>query len=671
MPLAKPLDADPLTYLDLLHDITVAADEAPSLEAALAACLDRLCGSARWSGGMLLLPNEGAPAEFVPTATWRATPATDAVPCEARLRPGEGLIGGVLATGRADWAAGAAGAEALRQLGVSSPMTSAVFAFPVTADGRTTGVLVFYGEAAAPPAPALRRLMEHVGGQLGRHVERRRAEAALRLSESRYRLLAENCRDMISLLSPEGLYLYVSPACRTLLGYEPEELLGTMGRALTHPEDLARVCAMTDAAIASGSDPTLVSRVRRKDGKWVWIECRVSLIRDADSGELVAIQAITRDISDRVAAEDSLMLSENALARAVTRFQSVFDHAADAIIISDADSRITMWNPAAARLFGYELDEVVGMPITALFAARLQADFAERRRRLLTPIGTLLPPTEVVGVHHDGQELAVEISCSSWCAGEDLYFSHIIRDVAERHRLEAAKDEFVAIVSHELRTPLNTTALALDVLVSEQGLSLTCPQQRLLEIAHGNLARLGRLVNDILEFQRLGLGRLKLVPQRADARALAEAAAELIAPIAGRRKVSVALAVPALPLQVDPDRVVQVLVNLLGNAAKFTRAGGRVGVLARAEGDEVVFEVWDEGPGIAPEHHAHVFGAFQQVRAAADEVERGGTGLGLAIARRLVEKHGGRIWLESELGQGARFFFSLPAAPAEPPAEAS
>lgn len=639
--------------------MTVAADEAPSLEAALAAGLDRLQPYLRWGGATLFLPNEIAPAEFAPTVAWQAGGSRAGIPLETRVAPGEGLIGEVLLTGRAAAVEGAAGAHELARLGIAAPAT-ALFIVPITCRGLTTGALAFYGDEPGPLPPGLRRLLEHVGSQLGRQVERRKAEAALRLSESRYRLLAENCRDVITLAAADGTLLYVSPACRHVLGREPEELVGTSIWAWAHEADLDAARAAVQATPAEGVDPTLVIRVRRRNGRWAWVEASVRLFRDPHTGEVAAALAISRDITDRVAAEETLRFGEAVLERTTARFQAIFGNAADAIVVCDDGGRIALWNEAAVRLFGYGAHEVIGLPLEKLVAPALAGALRERQARLVAEVGVVVPALEVDGVHRDGHLLAVEVSSSSWRAGDELCTSHTFRDVTERRRLAESKDEFVAIISHELRTPLNTTALALDVLVSDATVDLPPQQRRLLEIAHGNLARLGRLVNDILEFKRLGLGEITLAFRDADAAELVGAAVELTMPTWRRRHLTVRQAVPPMRIRTDPDRLVQVLVNLIGNAAKFTRQGGTFGVVGSQEGDHVLFEVWDEGPGIAPEHHDHIFAPFQQVAMAPHGELHQGTGLGLAIARRLVTQLGGEIWVESELGRGARFFVRLP-----------
>lgn len=231
--------------------------------------------------------------------------------------------------------------------------------------------------------------------------------------------------------------------------------------------------------------------------------------------------------------------------------------------------------------------------------------------------------------------------------------------------LRAAQEvqrEFLNAASHELRTPLTSVLGYADFLAEEVGGPLTDRQAEYVARIRRAADRLGRLVDEMLDFAVLEAGEFGLVPQAFDARMVVRGEAENLLPQASERQVRVALELPAAPLDAwaDPMRVGQVVANLLNNAVKFSPAGGTIHMSARADGPVVRIEVRDEGVGIAAVHHPHLFRKFYRVDPKASR-EQGGTGLGLAISRALVGAQGGRIGVESEPGRGSTFWFTVPA----------
>ncbi|MGH8508591.1 MAG: CHASE domain-containing protein [Gammaproteobacteria bacterium] len=234
-------------------------------------------------------------------------------------------------------------------------------------------------------------------------------------------------------------------------------------------------------------------------------------------------------------------------------------------------------------------------------------------------------------------------------------------DVTERLEAERMKDEFVSIVSHELRTPLTSIRGALGLLATGSLGRLNDKGRQMLAIAVSNTDRLVRLINEILDLQRMESGRVTIELQQCDAAALVREAVELLEPLAAKAGVAICALLPSHNLRADPDRLVQVLTNLLDNAIKFSERGASVYVKAEINQDYVVMSVKDQGRGIPADKLDRIFERFQQVDAS-DSRQMGGTGLGLAICESIVQQHGGRIWAESELGSGSTFFFTLPAS---------
>ncbi len=235
----------------------------------------------------------------------------------------------------------------------------------------------------------------------------------------------------------------------------------------------------------------------------------------------------------------------------------------------------------------------------------------------------------------------------------------VAQDVTEQRAIERMKDEFVSVVSHELRTPLTAIRGSLGLLASGRLGQLDSRGQDMLEVAARNSDRLVRLINDILDVERMASGSLVLQPRTCRTDELLHAAVEAMATVAQRANVTLELEPGSWELTADADRLHQVLTNLIDNAVKFSSGGSRVRLAARKLGSEVRFQVSDDGRGIPPDRLEAIFERFGQVDAS-DSRQKGGTGLGLTICRNIVQLHGGRIWAESVLGEGSTFYVVLP-----------
>ncbi|NEP15993.1 MAG: response regulator [Leptolyngbya sp. SIO4C1] len=245
-------------------------------------------------------------------------------------------------------------------------------------------------------------------------------------------------------------------------------------------------------------------------------------------------------------------------------------------------------------------------------------------------------------------------------------------DISHRHEVETLKDEFISVVNHELRTPLTSILGALDLLASGTLSAQPEKSQQMLQIAAKNADRLVRLINDMLDIERIESGKITLTKQVCDSAELMNAAAESMQSLAQAADVTLAVTPLAARIWADPDRILQVFTNLLSNAIKFSPAGSTIWLAAHLEtvsetdpaSQRITFSVRDRGRGIPADKLKSIFGRFQQVDAS-DSRKRGGTGLGLAVCRSIVQHHGGKIWVESQLTQGSTFFFTLPVLPAE------
>lgn len=245
------------------------------------------------------------------------------------------------------------------------------------------------------------------------------------------------------------------------------------------------------------------------------------------------------------------------------------------------------------------------------------------------------------------------------------------QDITERREVERAKEEFISVVSHELRTPLTSIRGSLGLL--ESGMLGELPEgaQRMVEIAVHNTDRLVRLIGDILDIERIDSGTIELHTQPCEASELVLRAEQCVGQFADDAGVYLKLTTGSVEFSADADRVHRVLTNLISNAIKFSPAASTVHISCVRHDGEVLFQVADKGRGISTDTQEAIFERFYQIDAG-DSRDKGGSGLGLAICRRLVEQHGGRIWVESELGLGSTFSFTLPVRqpldPTQPPA---
>jgi PAS domain S-box-containing protein len=366
----------------------------------------------------------------------------------------------------------------------------------------------------------------------------------------------------------------------------------------------------------------------------------------------------------------------NQVERELQRLAAIVKSSDDAIVSKTFEGIVTSWNAGAERMFGFTSDEVVGRPITIIFPPDRLGEEAEFLSRLAR--GEHIDHFETVRVRKDGERIHVSVSLSPIKDrdGAIVGVSKIARDITERVKLtmrerasreeaEAAnrlKDEFLATLSHELRTPLNAVLGWARIL--QRGDLDPAMQKRALDVINRNCgAQLG-LINDLLDMSRIMNGRLVMDVVMLRLSDVVDAAVEAARPTADDRGITLTVASEpeTPPVLADPDRLQQVVANLLGNALKFTPRGGRVRVRLGHTGSKVILTVSDNGIGIAGDLLSHVFDRFRQGDGSMSRAH-GGLGLGLAIVRHIVELHGGTVQASSEgPGQGATFSVAVPVA---------
>ncbi|HEU4994572.1 MAG TPA: PAS domain S-box protein [Gemmatimonadaceae bacterium] len=499
-------------------------------------------------------------------------------------------------------------------------------------------------------------------------VARRQAESAnaqLRESEERFRLTIEEAPIGMALVALDGRFVRVNRALCEITGYRADELTQLTFQRITHPDDLDND---VDAAVrlARGEIPRYQrdKRYIRKNGSVVDVMLSVSVLRGPDGAARYYISQM-EDITARKRADEALRLSE-------AKFSGIVSISADGIISVDENQRITVFNEGAEKIYGYSKREAIGMRLGKLIPERFRAIHDEHfarfaaGRELARPMGER---REIFGLRKNGEEFPAEASISKVAVGGATFFSVVVRDITQRKNVEealrravTARDDVLGIVAHDLRNPLNTILMQSELL-ERPGPEPERRDQTPRLVLTRSAKRMNHLIQDLLDVAAIEAGQLKVRRERLSALDLTHDALEAQRPLAASSGLEMRLEVGEDVGDVwgDRGRLLQVFENLIGNAIKFTKEGGRITLSAEPKENEVVFAVADTGCGIAPENVPHAFERFWQ---AATRASRLGAGLGLPITRGIVEAHGGRIWVESAVGRGSTFFFTIPAATA-------
>ncbi len=519
-------------------------------------------------------------------------------------------------------------------------------------------------------------------------AERKRAEDALRGREESYRLLFQNLTAGFALheiiLNDNGQpcdyrFLEVNPAFEQLTGLTAETLIGRTVREVlpgTEPywiEIYGRV-ATSGASIQ-------FENYSQETGRHYQVT--------AYTPELGRFATIFHDITERKRAEEALRESEQ-------RYRLHFEDVSDVIFSYDTELRILNMSPSVVRVLGYAPDELIGksFPELGILAPESLAIAFSDAMRVLA--GERITASEYQFIAKDGTRKYGEVSGAPFVQADKIIgVISVARDITERKRAEdeirqlnaeleqrvaertaelsaanaelaraaRLKDEFLASMSHELRTPLNAILGMSESLQEGTYGPLNEKQLKSLRTVETSGRHLLALITDILDLSKIGAGKVELQIEPVSVELMCQASLQFIRQDAHKHhlQVSYSLDSAVTTIKVDARRLKQILVNLLGNAVKFTPEGGQVGLEVKGDAAQGVvrFEVWDTGIGIAEQDLGRLFQQFVQLDARLAR-QYAGTGLGLALVKRLTEMHGGSVAVESELGKGSRFIVSLP-----------
>ncbi|MEO5902858.1 MAG: PAS domain S-box protein [Gemmatimonadaceae bacterium] len=467
---------------------------------------------------------------------------------------------------------------------------------------------------------------------------------------------------------------FINASGARMLGYTVDELLSVNMHDLIHSRHgdgtpyLVDDCPIHQAALEEGTVTRDDEVFWKKDGTALAVEYSTSpmISREGNRGAVVAFANIT----DRLHAQRMVAESEE-------RKSAVLRSTLDSIISMNADGLVTEFNPAAARAFGYARDEAVGKPLGELIVPeRLRGAHRTGLLRYLETghervIGKRL---ELPAMKKDGTEFDCELTITRSDIGGNPAFTGVIRDISERKKIEAERktaeaereqlikalarsntelDQFAYVASHDLKAPLRGIANLSQWIEEDLGEKLAGENKSQMGLLRGRVHRMEALIDGILQYSRAG--RVKARPESIDTGALV---AEVLELMAAPKEISILVAPDMPTVRAEKIPLQQVFMNLIGNAMKHTgKDNPQIDIDWEDAGPFVEFSVGDNGRGIAPQYHERIFGIFQTLEAR-DKVE--GTGIGLSVVQKIVDAKGGRVWVESDVGRGARFKFLWP-----------
>lgn len=520
----------------------------------------------------------------------------------------------------------------------------------IEVDGRPYGTLNF-SSPQARPNPFDERAYEFLAVLaywIGNRLTQKRTQ---REARKRNKAL-ENAIEGISHLDTEGRYQSVNSAYAGNAGYRPEEMIGMDWRKTVHPDDMADLEEVYHRMLNEGR-ATAEARGVRKDG--TVFHKQITLVTDyGDDLAIIGHYCFMQDITNAVQARV-------AMARQQALFEALMRDTPDPMILCDLERRITAVNPAFSEVFGYRQEEIIGHT-TALLYPDEQAFLQQGEERFHLSAEDKLLPYEQPYRRKDGTLFVSETVGTTLKdkAGNPLAFYGHIRDITERKRLEKLKEEFISTVSHELRTPLTSIRGALGLLSNGAAGALPDEAIKLTQVAERNSERLIRLINDILDMEKVSAGTLEVSTVQSSVSELVEQAVESNCGYADKHRVKLRLENRLdARVEVDPDRFEQILSNLISNAVKFSPEQATVSIRMEKQGTTIRISVIDAGKGIPEAFRPSVFERFRQADAS-DRRQQAGTGLGLAISKALVELMNGRIDFDSAVGVGSCFWIELP-----------
>ncbi len=521
-------------------------------------------------------------------------------------------------------------------------------------------------------------------------TERKRAEAALRESEERYRNLSEQSRDAIYITTREGNLAYINQSFLDLFGYTREKITDLNAKdTYINPDDRSRFKKETEQ---KGSVRDFEVRLRKKDG--TEMDCLITAtVRQGDDGNILGYQGIIRDITEYKRAQKKIKEYSKSLERMVElrtrrlnqalyeaeeardRIHGILQSVADGLIVTDINNRVILMNRAAEDLLGVCFSEVVDRPI----------DFAIQKKTLRDRIKTILGKKET-GYKFDfelpGEDtkhpriMRARTSVIQGKSDEETCIVTIMHDVTDEREVDRMKTEFISTAAHELRTPLTSIRGFSEILLTRNDIKQE-EKKKFLSYINKQSVNLANIITDLLDISRIesSLGfSLKEAP--CNITDIIRGVVPYFQEQSPRHIFEVVLPEESVEMMVDKEKIGQVLENILSNAVKYSPGGGPICLSAKLIADShndsdlkyskfkiqnskcIEIGVADTGIGMTPGQVKMIFDKFYRANASGAAVP--GTGLGMSIVKNLVEAHGGKVWVESKMAKGTTVRFTIP-----------
>ncbi len=655
------------SFVRLLQSIATVANGADTVEEALQFAVDRICAHTGWPVGHVYRREE-ASCDFVSTAIWSSETSAlfqdfREVTEATRFGSETGIAGWVAATGKAAWITDVTRqpkfvrAKLAKRTGLR-----AGFAFPVLVGDEIVAVLEFFSTEVEEPDDKLLEVMVHVGTQLGRVIERKRAVEQLQRSEDRSRNLVESSPDAIVVYSGAGVISLANEAAARLVGAKsPHDLIGMTVWDFVHPDDRKLIRKRGQRLAEGEALPLAELRFVRLNGESLYVE---SVARPITYEGVPAVQVSARDITERRRIQTDLRGREKQLKQAQRLAQLGYWHW-DVLL-----DKVT-WSDELYEIFGLEPDE-----FAANFEAYLERVHPEDRDPAIKVIESAradLKPfmyeQRIVRSDNTVRVLSCLGEVDAGADGKAVSMIGVCQDVTQTKRAEETVaqqlrdlertrqdlEQFAYVASHDLQEPLRMVSSYVQLLERRYKGRLDNDADDFIHFAVDGAKRMQDLINDLLAYSRVGTRGKPFQPTD-----LETAIDGVLA--SGKQALDGAHAIvtrDSLPVVVaDTSQVEQLYSQLIGNAVKFCNGRRpRIHIGVEERGGERVFFVRDNGIGIDPQFADRIFTIFQRLHG---RDQYAGTGMGLAICKRIVERRGGRIWVESKPGKGSTFFFTMP-----------
>lgn len=479
----------------------------------------------------------------------------------------------------------------------------------------------------------------------------RLAEINLRQSEHKYKTLTENIPDSIVRTNRDMRCLYANPAIEKHTGISIQAFIGKTLFDIGFPTDFANQLQTWFQEVFTSGEKTVKEFTFASPGGLSFNQV-MFVPEKNNAGDVESVLSVTRDITEIKNIQEALRLSEQ-------EFRSLSESSPVGIFRTNANGECTYTNPRYHNICDCTFEETLGNAWLNLLHTDDKAAVIANWSSAVTELKHL--KSEIRYVRKDGSVRYCQVEAAPIFDSHGKLLGHVgtLEDITESRAIAIIKNEFISIVSHELRTPLTSLRGSLELLKS--GIYDKKPEkgQRMLHVAADSAARLVRLVNDILDLERLESGKIELIKERCNAATIMQQSIELMRGNAEQNNITLCVTPLEAEVYAAFDAIIQTITNLLSNAIKFSEPGTTVWLNAKQQGEHVLFCVKDTGRGIPPDKLETIFAQFQQVDAS-DSRQKGGTGLGLAICRSIIHQHGCRIWAESTLGKGSSFYFTLP-----------